>query len=253
MFALASGVLFRRRPRRLPGLGVAVTVRFAALRGDVHIRLGTSDLLVAQELLERGDYDAALALDLGDAPTIVDLGANIGLSVLLWQRRFPRASILAVEPDADNLALCRRNVSMGGRESHVTFVQACAAGRRRRVALDRRNLEWGIRLTEVDAERRAEVDALPMIELLERAAFPGPIDLLKCDIEGGEAELFTGDVSWLARVRWLLIETHAPYDLAALRADLRAAGFEYSPARLRRIGGADIHLGRVVPVPDGAP
>jgi FkbM family methyltransferase len=246
MLALASGVIFRRRPLRLPGLGMTVPMRFSRLAGGAFIRLGSSDLLVAHELFERGDYDAALALDLGATPTIVDLGANIGLSIRLWQQQFPGASILAVEPDAQNLALCRRNVAAGPSAAAVILVQACAAGRGRRVGLDRGALEWGIRLVEPDEAAPGEVDAVPMAALLERAGLRGTIELLKCDIEGGEAELFTGDVRWLGQVRWLLIETHAPYDLAALRADLRLAGFAFAPERLRQLGGASIYLGRVV-------
>jgi hypothetical protein len=55
----------------------------------------------------------------------------------------------------------------------------------------------------------------------------GEIDLLKCDIEGGEAALFRGGPGWLSRVRAVLAEVHDPYTAEALVADVRASGGEW--------------------------
>jgi hypothetical protein len=53
------------------------------------------------------------------------------------------------------------------------------------------------------------------------------IDLLKCDIEGSEAELFANCAPWIDRVRNLVIEVHPPYSPALLHQHLRAAGWEF--------------------------
>src|SRR5215831_9793537 len=89
----------------LPGRGRVVRVRPA---GDhpVYLRLGTSDFLVLLELEGGGDYARVLSPEFGECRRIADLGANIGLSVRYWQRRFPGVQVVAVEPDAENLALC---------------------------------------------------------------------------------------------------------------------------------------------------
>ena len=48
------------------------------------------------------------------ASTIVDLGANIGLATLYFAARYPQASILAVEPAAENFnVLLRKTQSLG--------------------------------------------------------------------------------------------------------------------------------------------
>ena len=48
------------------------------------------------------------------APRIVDCGAHIGLSVLYFKRRWPRAQITAFEPSPDTFALLERNVGSNG-------------------------------------------------------------------------------------------------------------------------------------------
>ncbi len=40
-----------------------------------------------------------------DAPLILDCGANIGLSALYFQRLYPKARIMAFEPDTHNFEL----------------------------------------------------------------------------------------------------------------------------------------------------
>jgi len=54
------------------------------------------------------------------------------------------------------------------------------------------------------------------------------IDLLKCDIEGSEIELFADCRDWIHRVKALLVETHAPYTVQQLYAALRANGWNFN-------------------------
>jgi hypothetical protein len=64
--------------------------------------------------------------------------------------------------------------------------------------------EWGYRV-EVTGDR--SVEALSMASLVARAGLT-MIDFLKVDIEGGERELFGGELSWLAAVQAVAIEVH---------------------------------------------
>src|SRR5207248_1086360 len=47
-------------------------------------------------------------------PRILDLGANLGLSVLFWKRQEPRAQVLALEPDPEIFAVLERNLVANG-------------------------------------------------------------------------------------------------------------------------------------------
>jgi hypothetical protein len=53
----------------------------------------------------------------------------------------------------------------------------------------------------------ADLQATSIPALLEESGF-AEIDLLKLDIEGAEAVLFSGDCDWLGRVRNIVIELH---------------------------------------------
>lgn len=244
LLGLYSGLLLRRRGWPLPGRGAIVRVRFAGQKGDYFVRLGTSDLLVAGEMFREGEYAPVLDSDLGDVRAVVDLGANVGLSIRLWQERFPNARIVGVEPDASNMEVCRRNVGAGLRPERVTLIQACVAGERRRVVLDRSDLAWGFRMKDRGAAGNGgtatEVEAIPLPDVLGRAGMGGAIDLLKCDIEGAEVEVFAGCAEWIGGVRHLVVETHAPYSQELFAADLRRAGSEFSLRTLKRFGPVSV-------------
>ena len=165
LVALASRLVMRARGepksggRRIMGLHVKGEPK------PVYIRLGTSDLWVFREIFLDHEYEPVKAAGLSDARVIVDLGSNIGLSVRYWRTLFPRARIVAVEPDAGNMAVCRKNAeAAGGLETFL--VQACVAGSHRKVSLDRSRARRG-RSRSRATERRgrppqAEENRIPM-------------------------------------------------------------------------------------------
>ena len=118
------------------------------------------------------------------ARTIVDLGANIGLASRRFLERFPRARIVSVEPEPGNVAVLRHNLdpSADARRSSTHAWSACPPG------LPRRDNGSRGRLLH---DRRAEgdTDVVTMADVLSELG-NDRIDLLKCDIEGAESELF---------------------------------------------------------------
>lgn len=236
-------VLCRAKRRRLPMRGRAVALRAAGITDPIMARLGTSDVSVVLEIIQNHEYKLALdhlraAMPRPDAePFILDLGANIGVSIRVWLARFPRARIVAVEPDAANLALAERNAAAAGGgtggASRVRFVQACVAGSDRNVRLERTGgveQSWAFRMAEGGAaiggtgQDAETIPAVSVPTLLKEAGITGEIDLLKCDIEGAEREVFETCGPWIGRVRAMVVEVHAPYRLDDLRGHLAAAG-----------------------------
>lgn len=57
------------------------------------------------------------------------------------------------------------------------------------------------------------------------------IDILKCDIEGSEAELFKFPGNWLKKAKLLIVETHPPYSAEKLLEDLKASGEDFEPVK----------------------
>jgi FkbM family methyltransferase len=220
-WSLYDRALHRRLGARLPCRGDVRTVYLRGHDRPFFLRLGTSDWLVLKEIFMDGEYQELARVDPRSVHTVVDLGANVGLSVRLWQTMFPGSTIIAVEPDAENMAICRLNAD-GPLSPQPIFETCCIAGARRKVALDHSTSEWAYKMCDADGSA-ATIDALTIPDILARAGIDGPIDLLKCDIEGAEAELFASAAPWIDRVGTMIVELHAPYTHAEFRADLARA------------------------------
>jgi FkbM family methyltransferase len=206
-------------------VGTVVPVAVRGLADPAYIRFGTGDDLVLAEMFGSRDYAAVLGL-LGPAPKVLDLGANIGLSVRVWLAADPAARVVAVEPDDANLAVARRNVSAAKADGRVELVRGFAAAAAGEGYLSTTASGCGVgRAAAPAAAGAAAVPCHPVADLLERLApGGGTCDLLKCDIEGGEIELFADCRPWIGRVRNMVVETHDPYTLDALDADLARNG-----------------------------
>lgn len=245
-------MLRKRRSWPLPGRGRLVRVRPARLGVPLAARLGTSDFLVIDDLLVRGagaagrregEYDAPIAAAeraAGGADRVrlvLDLGANIGVAAALLAERFPAALVVAVEPDPGNFDLLQRNTAPFG--DRVRGVRACIGASRRAVTLDRTAFEgepWAFAMADAPGGAGAgeAIQAITIADLLADAGVgpSAPIDLVKCDIEGAEREVFERCAPWIARARVLVVELHAPYRLPLFLDHLCRAG---APAAGHRV------------------
>ena len=125
---------------------------------------------------------------------------EIGGSALCFGQLFPDARIVSIEPDPHNRAILRRNV--GDRPNHVVM-EAAARSEPGFVALQSSDLGWASR-TE-----RAE-QGLPIVTIEDAFAASGGGDplLVKIDIEGFEADLFSTNLGWIDRSFAISVEPH---------------------------------------------
>ena len=163
--------------------------------------------------------------ELADAPrTILDLGANIGLSVRLWQEWFPNAEIVAVEPNPQSVAIARQNISIGPKPDAVKFIEAAIGHVAGTVYLSTADQPWLHSTVSVASESTIAVSSVTVSDCLEMLGSCDRFDLCKCDIEGAEAGLFRHCREWIEKIGVLLIETHAPYNIEILETDLKKNG-----------------------------
>jgi FkbM family methyltransferase len=175
---------------RIPGYPHPVFIR----GGD------SSDAVVLYEVLALEVY--AESGNLRPDSFIIDGGANIGMASLYFLNRYPRARVVAVEPDPSTFELCRKNLEPYG--DRVVLINGAIWKAAGRLALDVAKEE---RQTSVREDQAGTVEAFT-IETL-RGFGGGTIDLLKLDVEGAEKEIFgPGVQEWLPAVRNILIELH---------------------------------------------
>jgi hypothetical protein len=95
---------------------------------------------------------------------------------------------------------------------------------------------WAFHLV-MDAEgagaQDIEVDVVEMGTLLDQQGLER-VDLLKCDIEGGEVELFTDCSRWIRRIGAAVVECHGGFTAADLMDCIKVGGGRFSMVHLSR-------------------
>jgi FkbM family methyltransferase len=177
---LAAATLWLWLRSRAGRSGPPVTVRVSAGGRRATLKLWTYvDMLVVRELFLDGDYRVP-----ADRPvrTVLDLGANVGISVRYLLARFPGARLIAVEPDPRLVPRLRANVA----GLPAVAVHAAAVAPSAGTATFFSTPEgWSSSLSAAAGGRPVTVRCMTVAEIL-RAAGLERVDLVKLDIEGGE-------------------------------------------------------------------
>jgi FkbM family methyltransferase len=238
----AADVLLYRALRfgDVPGANRERSIRTPA-GSRVTYRLNRGDIQGLREVMMAETYRPPI--DLGKVETIIDLGANIGLTSVYLANRYRPLRVIAVEPSYDNAQLVRANLAANGIEADVVEAAVGPYDGKAHFSLARDS-----NLGRVDADGDGqEVRMMTMASLLELLPKDATVDLLKLDIEGGEEELLRGDRAWLERVRCIMAEFHPPQvDYAGLVQILRDEGFTYIPAGSVYASSADTFLREAV-------
>ena len=144
------------------------------------------------------DFPAA-----GPAPVILDCGANIGISVLHYKRKYPQAKIIAFEADPQIAPVLRRNLAING-AGDVQVVEAA-------VWVEPGECAWlceGADGSRLIPPEKAAPDA-PKVKTVSLADFiTQEIDFLKVDIEGAEYEVISSLGDRLDLVKCMVVECH---------------------------------------------
>lgn len=157
-------------------------------------------LAQAQRLLQR--YRDTL--NQGHRPLIIDGGANIGLATLWFARHFPEAQIVAVEPDEANFSILQKNTRHLG--DRVTLVQGGVWHRNARLGiLNPQDGAAAFRVAELPQESAAGIPAFSIDDLCRRVDTASPL-IVKLDIEGSQAHLFSANTGWVARTDLITLE-----------------------------------------------
>jgi FkbM family methyltransferase len=139
----------------------------------------------------------------GRTPLIIDGGANIGLATRYFAELFPQARIAAVEPQAGNIAIARKNCS----SPNVVFLQGGIAAQPGYLQLLDPGCGENAYRTEVAAQDTGlRAYSIPEI-LAEHGGGLAPM-ICKIDIEGFEHNLFSIDSPWIEQFPLLIVELH---------------------------------------------
>ena len=137
-------------------------------------------------------------------PTIIDCGANVGITVLYWKSLFPNSRIVAMEADPVICDMLRHNCDW---MSDVSILEAAAWTEEDQLDF---NMEGNVgghlaALSErTDKGKNVKVRAVRLRDLLA-----DKVDLLKLDIEGAEIDVLEDCFDRLSCVDRIFVEYHA--------------------------------------------
>ena len=150
------------------------------------------------------------------SPVILDIGANIGDSVLYFKHLYPNSRILAFEPNPNALALLRENVALNRLAGIEIFPYALGEHEGEMDLYDEGggsfifgsgSRDYVRQFTAGNAPISTKVPLRRASQVPEIAAL-GRIDLLKIDIEGAELSVLRDMAPLLGKVDRLIFEYH---------------------------------------------
>lgn len=160
-------------------------------------------------------------IELNPNPFIIDCGANIGLSVIYFKRRFPNSTIIAFEPDEVNFELLKKNISIFN-FTGITLEKKAVWKENTTLSFSNE----GTMMSKIVDAGTYRVEAIKLKDLINKS-----IDLLKIDIEGAEYEVLVSIREDLYQVKNLFIEYHGSFsqnfELNKIFKILTEAGFSY--------------------------
>ena len=156
-------------------------------------------------------------------PYIIDCGANCGASIIYFKRLYPKARVVAFEPDPYIFGILESNIMAFGLQDVKLF--NCALWHSETsLPFVPTKADTG-RVVSEPTQSSINVSTVPLSSYLDQ-----PVDILKVDVEGSEVDILTRTPN-LDRALYLFVEYHSfkarPQRLHELLQVLTENGFRY--------------------------
>jgi FkbM family methyltransferase len=181
---------------------------------DIYVRPGQSDIAAVRKIFAMREYDTehlgepnrriasryAEIVNSGKVPVVVDAGANVGAAAIWFRSKYPKAYVVAIEPDTNNLDVLRLNANA---DDHISVIEAGVGAASGFGRLQEGKFGWETRIERASC-------GVPIVSMNEAFAIreKGVPFIAKIDIEGFELDLFLDNLEWLNSVFVVMIEPH---------------------------------------------
>jgi FkbM family methyltransferase len=159
-----------------------------------------------------------------DRPEILDIGGNIGLSVMFFKTIFPEARVTVFEPDPAVFEILKTNIEIN--HFHGIVLINAGVGKKEGIVRFFPDGADGGNPFEQKKDNRIDANIVKLSDYID-----GPIDLLKMNIEGMEGEVFEEIEHQLPLIKEIIFEYHAfhhlPQHLGNILNILDRKGFRY--------------------------
>jgi FkbM family methyltransferase len=182
----------------------------------------------------------------------IDVGANIGVYSLL-AARLPGVHVVSFEPSQDAWHRLLENIELNGL-SNVTALRAAVTQRTGPVRITRGQDTINHLVHHTASNERTEiVSARTIDEVLKSLTSPGPVALIKIDVEGSEVDVLASGSGALTRdTPALIVENNFPAEIDAMLTPFGYSFYTYKPEsrRLEAIDMGSTRLPNVIAIAD---
>lgn len=175
-----------------------------------------------------------------DSPFIIDIGANIGLSILFFKTIYPNSKILAFEADPYIFKFLQKNI-YGNGFNDVKLINKAAWIKDTLLKFSSDKADGG-KVSNKEANNLIEIEAIDISKFFNVQE----IDFLKIDIEGAEEFVLPHCKQYLDKVQNLFVEYHSSINqkqfLAHIINILSDSGFRIHIQTIHSSESPFIHL-----------
>jgi FkbM family methyltransferase len=180
------------------------------------IRKNTSDEAVFQKIFLNKEYNLPIKIE---PELIIDGGANVGYASIWFANKFPKAEIIAIEPENSNFNVLKKNTC---NFPNIKLIKAGIWDKNTNLKINRSHFNWSGKwdfyVKACKKKSKNTVKSITINQILKKSKH-GEIDILKLDIEGAEKEIFSNNYKqWLDKVKILIIELHETYKKGCTKA-----------------------------------
>jgi FkbM family methyltransferase len=146
------------------------------------------------------------------APLIFDIGAHIGLATIYFKSKYPRAKILAFEPNPNTAKLLKLNIKANNLKG-VKIIEAGVWDKKGKNPFytdttSQNPWTWGDSFIKNIWNSQTPPQTISVKTVVLSALLTKPIDLLKLDVEGAENQIIQEAAEKLKIVKNLILEYH---------------------------------------------
>lgn len=235
-------------------LGPTVTVPLLDYQLVLQIERSTHDFLVFEAMASDGYYERSTTLllmkELRTGQVFIDVGANNGYYTLLASSRVgPTGRVIALEPNPDSFDRLMKNLSFN-RITNVTSFDCGAGDSEGSTPLYIHPFEDGRSSSFIRSTRQVLMRTVPLDGLAEAR----DADVVKIDVEGGEAAVLRG-------MAGLINSRHRPKFVVEWNRELGQTGdlwevlmrYNFSVYEIRLASGGDAAELRPILKPEELP